>query len=513
MFAGLMIGIAAINYINLSTARSMQRSREIGLRKIIGAAKKALAGQFMAEALLSAVLAMLVGITMIFVLQKATNLNSLQQIDLSMLFTTKGIVMFASLSILTCVLAGCYPAFVLSSFDPLAGTRGRFSSGRSAAWVRKGLVVLQFGAAIFLFIASLTISRQLDLLLNRNLGFNKEQVLIIESVPRVWTYEGLRQHDRLKEAMRNLPNVKQASIAYDVPGAMGSGSLKLHNPQQANSDSIALTRFTVDEDYLETFGLSLVDGRFYSRQFSRREIFTSLIINQGAMKALGLENGVGDEVVDARGRRYTIIGIVKDFGFRPLDRDNMPLALVYVHSFPFYRYLALSLVTEDYAQAIADIEQVWKELHSDVPFIYRFMDDVVALKFAQIENAKTIAKYAMLLSVFVACLGIWGLASFSAERRAQEIGIRKVLGASVAHVVHLVTKEFIVLVLIANILIWPIAYFVMNQWLENYVHRIEFQFGVYLLAIVFGLMTTLLAISGQTIKTALTSPTEVLRHD
>ena len=512
-FAGLMILIACINFINLTTARSMQRAKEIGLRKVLGGQRKQLVKQFLSEALIFCILALLLGIGLVeFLLFLNPDMFGDTAFDYGNNFTA--LLTLFGLTIFTGILAGSYPAFFLSSFNPTLAIKGGLKSGKAHTLVRKTLVITQFVVAVFFLISASTISKQMNFMINQDLGFDQENILVINSVPREFSIDGINKLETVKNELQALSEVSVTSLFWDLPrGRASTGGMQLYSNGLPPNQAVTLSPLTVDESYLDVFGLELKEGRFFSKDFFQSDT-NSIVLNEFAAKALNLENPVGETLRLENQTHLNVIGVVEDFNINPFDYGSeQPLAFISVYRSQIFRHLSLKLHSEDILKTVSHVETVWQAIFPDVPFEFEFMDQVIQKSFINLQTLRKQARISTTLAGFVAGLGLLGLAAFTAARRTKEIGVRKVLGATVSGIIHLLTKEFVKLVIIACAIASPIAYIVMNEWLQNYPNRIEITFTSLLSAGFIALALTLLIISFQAIKAALANPVEALRYE
>lgn len=358
-FAVLMILIASINFINLSTARALQRAKEIGVRKVLGGHRLELTKQFLVEAMVFTAVATLVSIVSVEIFIGVFNGSIAHGLEFGFLTHGDIVLMLAGLTLLTGLLAGSYPAFFLSSFHPVRAIRGGLKSGKGPAFIRQILVAAQFVATVFLFIAASVMSRQLHFMMHRDLGFDKENVFVIQSMPREWNFDGVKKQEVLKNELAQMPEVTAVSLSFDVPGDYGSGALELSSRYLPEGQTVPTTLFTVDEFYLQAFDLQLTAGRFFSKNFFHADTASSIVLNRAAAEALALANPVGESILSGNGYNLHVIGVVENFNWSPLARDDRPLAFLYVYGTPVYRYLCLKLRSDDITETVAQLQIVW----------------------------------------------------------------------------------------------------------------------------------------------------------
>ena len=506
--------IACINFMNLSTARSTDRAKEIGVRKVMGSRRSALIGQFLSESTLMAALAVMLAV--IIVIIALPEYQRLAGQDLQMPWTAP--VFWLSLVAtvgLVGLLAGSYPAFFLSSFDVVKVLKGKKVRERKGFNFRSILVVFQFVTSASLIIATLFVFRQLSYIQNKKLGFEKDQILTLNN-----TYVLGDQIDVFKEEILKEPAVEMATVSsfLPVPSARGNTTFSKNRSFETGS-SIFMQYWPVDEDYLETLGMELVDGRNFDRDRDNED--EVVILNETAASVFGEESPVGKKLYTLTGNpsgspspedfaELTIIGVVKNFHWASM-RENIGTLCLRLGSSRgaiSFRYQG-----EDTEAVINALETNWKKMVPDQPFSYRFLDDSFAEMYSAEQRVGKIAAVFALLSIFVSCLGLFGLASYATEQRTKEIGIRKVLGASVVGIIGLLSKDFLKLVIIALVIALPLAFYGINRWLEDFAFRIDLDWSLFVLAVLAVLFIALLTISVQSIKTALTNPIESLKSE
>ena len=511
-FALFMVLLVGINYVNLSTARALNRAKEVGIRKVMGGHRAQLVLQFLTESIVLALIAFIaaLGLVDIFnsLIRPSLGMQPLPGIasDVGFFF------MLVAVALLIGASAGLYPAFVLSSFNPSIALR-EGASGRSSARVRRALVVVQFAGAMFLMVASAVVSRQLDFLTSRDLGFQKEQVYVIESMPRQWNPEGIQRQIAFRDRLMHQTGVVSASLCWDVPSSGGTGSFNLTAASRPDQKPIVVTQLTVDDKYLRTLSIPLQTGTFLSDQPVESDSSVAVVLNEAAVHALGLRQPVGERLRSESGQLFTVKGVTSDFyqvALRPL---NTPMAFVNVQSAGIYRYLAIRLQPSGVAATIERIQNAWKETNPDTPLIARFMDDIVNQQYAAMLETRALGRLSTGLALFVACLGLFGLASYAVQKRTKEIGIRKVLGASIPQIVEIFSREFLLLVLIAAVTASPIVWFVMNSWLNNFAERMNIDWSVFVLSAGGLVFLSLATVGSQTLKAALRNPSEALRSE
>lgn len=500
----LIMIIACFNYMNLSTARSMSRSREIGIRKVIGAERKNLVRQFIGEAFLFSKFALMIAV--VFVLLFLPEFNALidRSIDLRALDLRALLLGIMIITVGVTILSGSYPALFLSSFDPIKVLKKSHASGSNKGLgFRNLLVTLQFAISIALIIAALLVTKQLHFIKEKNLGFAKEHVVVLQGS------SGLtRQYDAFKAELTKNPNILSAALTSGTPASTGSvGGVDWEGEKPG--DSILWYNFCVDCDFMETLGLEMAAGRFFSKDFSGD--MTNYVLNETAVKALGWQDPLGKTFSVWR-RPGEVIGIVKDFHFRSLHDKILPLVL---RIEPEYRLLydtiLIRLSSENVSPTLSYIEKTFREFDPQSPFVFSFLDEEIDKFYHKEKKFVQTFNYFSFLAVFVACLGVFGLLSYTIEQKTKEIGIRKVLGADVPKIVRLLTRELLKCVLLANIIAWPVAYWLMKGWLHSFAYRVNLGFEMFILSSTMTLLIAMITVSYKTVKAAKANPADSLR--
>jgi cell division protein FtsX len=518
----LILIIACINYMNLATARGGTRAKEIGLRKVVGAKKNNILKQFLSESVLFAFFALLISLFLVALFLPVFNQISGKELSMNLVQNKFLFLGILSITLLTGVLSGSYPAFFLSSFEPdriLKGTLSAKKIGTSTASIRKGLVVFQFILTIVLIISTTTVFRQMSFIKNQRLGFDKNYLIYtqLRSEGNLWErYDAQKtwlKYKTLKNELSQNPNILDVSSATCLPfGSMGGEWGQLDWEGKDPEYQLSMNHMAVDAHFLKTFQLEMIEGRFLSDEFPSDA--QNFILNEAAIKATGLDSPVGKRfrLLDKTGK---ITGVIRDFHFAPLHDEIEPLVL---HLMPYqywmYRnYVFVRISADNISQNIASIEKMWERAIPEYPFEFHFLDDTIDQKYRSEQRLEMILRIFTFLAISISCFGLFGLISFTAEQRTKEIGIRKVLGASVGSVVRLLSKEFVVLVVLANIIAWPVAYYVMTKWLKNFAYRTEIGFVTFLFSGFLALIIAILTVCFQSIKAALSNPVDSLRYE
>jgi putative ABC transport system permease protein len=498
--------LACINFMNLSTARSAGRSKEVGVRKVLGSVKNQLVAQFLTESMLTCLLAMLMAFALgeIFLLLfKDILFEGLDTNLLNQNWLWLGVLV---LIFVVGIMAGSYPAFYLSAFKPVDVLKGKLRMGMKNSLIRSTLVVFQFGVSVCLIICTMVVFRQLSHISNINLGFDKENIVVVTNTDRLGN-----NMDAFKLALDDSPDVMSSSYAINLPGT--NIDMDLFMPEGANTYEKALNFVTADYDYLKTLNIQLKEGRNFSKDFpsDADEQEGAMLINESAAAILGWDNPIGKHLRSARDdNNRKIIGIIKDFNVVSLHERIEPLLVLFTRQGD---YLAVKLKPGEGRKTIASIEKQWKTFAPNAPFDSFLMDERLEAQYKAERQTGKIFTIFTSLAIFIACLGLFGLAAFTTEQRAKEIGIRKVLGASAFGVVHLLSRNFLKLVLLANVIAWPVAWLLMDYWLRDFVYRISIEPWVFLLAGLAAVVIALLTIVYQATKAAHVNPVESLRSE
>ncbi|MBN1273073.1 MAG: ABC transporter permease [Candidatus Aminicenantes bacterium] len=516
---GLILLIACINFMNLATARSAKRAREVGLRKVVGAAKRQLIRQFIGESLIYTAISMVLALFLVHVFLPVLNGLTGQSLVLSQIYQKCILASMAGIFLFVGFVSGCYPAFILSSVQPTTILRGTMETGKQGVLFRKILVVAQFAISIILIISTMIFGRQLNFLLSKNLGFKKDGIVVIRN-DRSTSRQTLQP---LKSELLSDSRVLGVAGSQMLPSSIGMyNTVTWEGALEGREISIMFNR--VDYDFLKTFEIGLVAGRQFSPEFpgdmraesgaGGMENSRSIIINEEAMRQFGWENPIGKKVIesyDEERTHYNVVGVIKDFHFNSLRESIRPLKLFCSTS--NNRYISVKIPLKDLDETLKFIKRTWKRHYPDVPFDYFFLDRVFEQTYQAETSLKKLFHYFSGLAVFIGCLGLLGLASYAAERRSKEIGIRKVLGASSQQIVMLLSKDFSRWVLAANIFAWPAAYFAMRSWLGGYAYRINLnsQLVYFFLAGAAALSIALITVAFQSVKAALTDPVKCMK--
>ena len=505
LVAFFILLIACINFMNLTTARSSNRAREVGMRKVAGACRYHLVGQFFGESLFLAFLAFVLALGLVLLLLPV--FNNLAAKEMTFKLLTDGWMWLGLLAIAlgAGLMSGSYPAAFLSAFQPARVLKGTLQSGAKSSAFRKVLVVFQFSLTILLIICTLVVYTQLDFMRHKKLGYDKEFLL----------YFGMRgqmreKYDAVKQELLQNPGVLAVGAGSNVPtyGYSFSNSLWSWDGKEPGEE-LLLRATGADADFLETLGMEILDGRNFSKDFSTEE-GNALIVNEAAVTALRMADPVGQRLSQPNSPG-TIVGVVKNYHFRSLRQKIDPLILIYSPQGSSIMFARLK--GKNMPQTIAHIESVWNKFAPGFDFRYRFLDEALDDLYRAEQRTGTLFRYFSVLAILISCLGLFGLASYLAEQRTKEIGIRKVLGASLANLVLLLSKDFTKWVLVANLVAWPIAYFAMHLWLQSYAYRIDLHWWAFGAAGFSALAIALITVSYQSIKAAVANPVDSLKYE
>lgn len=504
--AGFILLIACINFINLSTARSANRAKEVGLRKVVGSYRSHLVNQFLTESVLYSFLSFVFGLLLAYTM--LPYFNALADKSLVIPWQEWWLApILATAVIIVGVLAGLYPAFYLSSFRPINVLKGNLSLGSKSASMRNVLVVFQFATSIFLIIGTIVIYQQMQYILNKKVGFEKDQVVLLEGTGTLG-----EKALGFKEQLQQLPEVKNVSIGDYLPilGTKRNGNAFWQEGRRTEDKPVYGQMWRVDHDYIKTLGMKIVEGRDFSINMpTDSNVF---IINQKMAEDLGLENPIGKRITNG-GDPREIIGIVENFHFESLRDDIAGLCMRIGGSFDQPNMISAKVSTTDMAGTIKSLTNIWDQFSPNQSIRYTFLDESFAVMYKDVQRMGRIFSSFAILAIIIACLGLFALSTFMAEQKSKEIGIRKVLGASIQSIVGLMTKNFLRLVLIALIIAIPLGWYMMNKWLEDFAYRIDINWTVFVLAGLVALLIAIFTIGFQAIRSATANPVDALRNE
>jgi len=495
--------IACINFVNLSTATASTRQKEIGIKKIVGSSRQNLIGQFLLESLFTIVLSLSIAIVLVFVLLPYFNTITSKTIAIHVDIST--VMHMIAGVIVTTLLAGYYPAYYLSSLTPIGILKGKLKTSFSELVARKGLVVFQFTISLFLIVAVIAVYNQVQFIQNMNLGFDRTNVLLIDRDGQL-----MEKSQVFLDQLKELPQVQNASSLQGAIAQTGDNS-NTSGLSWEGSDpksDIVFAVKTVDHDLIETLDIKMGSGRSFSKDFGAEN--DNLIFNETAIKAMNITDPVGKKV-NMWGKEKTIIGVVQDFFANSIHEKIKPVIFQYEPERT--TQFAIRLAMGDEKSAIQKIQEIYSTINPGYPFRYTFMDQNYQQLYASEQRVSVLSRYFAGLAILISCLGLFGLALFNAKQRAKEIGVRKVLGASVTKIVLLLSKDFMYLSLIAICFAFPISWYAINKWLEGYAYKAEISVFVFIISIVCILVAILLTVSYQAIKAAKVNPIESLKNN
>ncbi|MFC2154929.1 FtsX-like permease family protein [Acidobacteriota bacterium] len=502
IIALFLLLIACINFMNLSTARSTKQAREVGMRKVVGASKGHLVRQFYMESTTFAFIALILALLIMQLLLPVFNTLSGKEISLSVTGVGAILLLLVGITLFTGIVAGSYPALFLSTFQPVKVLKGSIS--REGTRFRRILVVFQFVLSVFLIICTIVVSQQLHYLKNKDLGWDKDHMFYVTLQSGIKDF-----YQPLKTELKKNPRILGVTGTNQLPTFIGSNSGSANWDGKDPNFHLLVGFNEVDYEYVKTLRIKMSEGRAFSEIFPGDER-KNFIINEKMAHIMKKKPVVGERL-DFQALKGQVIGVMKDFHYRNTANRIEPLALIL--SPGYIKHLLVRIKPGDVSATMDEIAATWKRVIPNYPFEYRFLDEVFDRIFRVDQRMQTIIKSFTLLTIFIACLGLFGLASFSVEQRTKEIGIRKVLGASISHVTLMLCREFFFLVLLATIIAWPISYFAMNFWLQDYAYRVPLSPFYFVLAMVLALVIAIFSVSFQAIRAALANPVDSLKYE
>ena len=508
VIAALVLLVACINFMNLATARSARRAREVGLRKVVGAFKQQLVRQFIGESVFMGMLALPAAIALAHLFLPVFNSLAGKEMVIAYLTTPVLIPAMAMIVLFVGFFAGSYPAFFLSSFQPVNVLKGELKISGSGSLFRKILVTGQFAVSVGFVIGILIISQQMNFMRSANLGFNKDNVLVLSFILPETPQERLSKMEVLKNDYLSYPGITDVALTSGAPSEI-RGIVRGRADGTPANEAKLMVRVPVDYEFCKAMQIELIEGRDFSREHGT-DLMQAFIINEAVAQELALESPLGKQLV-LNNQKGTVIGVMKSMHWEPKRRVIFPMVFQ-VNPQAFFK-MVVRINSDDIPGTLAFMEEKWKENITTRPFQYQFLDDMIDNLYKSERRLSNVVFNFTLLSIFVACLGLFGLASYTAEQKTKEIGIRKVLGASVSGVVLLLSKQFGKLILIANLIAWPLAYYVLHRWLQNFFYRISIGLEIFVLSAVLVLAIAFISISYQSIKAALSNPADALRNE
>ncbi|MBO9205277.1 MULTISPECIES: ABC transporter permease [Niastella] len=507
VIAFFILLVACINFINLSTARSANRAKEVGVRKVIGSSRWSLIGQFLTESILVAFASTILAMLMARLMLPFFNQLAGRQLQITTNTLLSAVPVLLLITLVVGCLAGIYPALYLSAFKPILVLKGRLAGGFKRSYLRNFLVVFQFSVSIFLIIGTLVVYNQLSYMQNRDTGFNKSQMLVIKNASRLGN-----SVENFKQELKELPGVQNVTISGFLPTGKERNITGLFPQLPIDIKQDVLTEFwPVDEDYLKTMGMQLVNGRNFSRQLASDSM--AIVVNEAFIKKMGFNEPLNKTVYRSSFgvQAYHIVGVVKDFNYSSLRNDVKPLALVNEHN---KGAVTLQINSTNLPVLMAQVKDKWEQFSNhSAQFTYSFMDDDFDATYRTEEQMKQLFISFSLLSILIACLGLFGLSAYAAEQRNKEIAVRKVIGASTSKIINMFSGDFVKLVAISIIIGSPIGWYAMNKWLQDFAYRIHMSFTIFLLAGLIVLLIAMITVSFQAIRAAKANPVKSLRAE
>lgn len=510
VIAVFILFMACINFMSLTTARSAQRAKEVGMRKVIGALRSQIIRQFLGEALVVAFFSLILALALVEAFLPPFNLFTGKFLTLLSLANLSIILTLLLTTVVVGLLAGSYPALFLSSFQPVNTLKSRSKFGNRGAAVRKILIVFQFAISVGLITCTLIVSRQLNYIQKRDIGLNRENVVILLNNPELSP-----RFESFKDRLQTQPGIRSVTSAAQGPTWIGQ-TISINWEGNPSDNGISVDYTVVDYDFFKTFGMEITQGRSFSPEFTT-DMEETCIINELAAKRMGLENPIGTRITmnhpawEASFRMARVIGVVKDFHARTLHTAVRPF--VFRMYRPWHQYIFVKIDGTRVPEALGAIENTFKTSLPGYPYRFTFYEDAYNRQYMSEHQLGRLFNVFSLLSILISCLGLFGLAAYTTEQKTKEIGIRKILGASTPGVVKLTTREFLKWVAVANLIAWPVAYFVMSQWLRDFAYKVSIGPLVYCISGGLTLIIALLTVSFQSIKAAKANPVDSLRHE
>ncbi|RPI73267.1 MAG: ABC transporter permease [Ignavibacteriales bacterium] len=503
IIAFVILIIACINFMNLSTARSAKRSREVGLRKVVGANRSQLINQFFGESILLTFFALCLSLLLVEILLNGFNELAGKEIEINYLSNNFFLIVIA-VAVITGIISGSYPAIFLSSFSPVKILKENLNTGNKGSFLRRILVIIQFSLSIILLVSTIVVYNQLNFMKNKEVGYNKENVFYIPAKGNL-----IDKYEVLKKRLLNDKNILNVSISSHRPSFVWTNGGGYEWEGKDPNEDVLISMMTVDEDFQKTFDLKIAEGRFFSNEYPADTI-DAVVINEKFANLMG-EGQKAGSIIKRDEENYRVIGVLKEFNFNPVKFPIEPLIMWYSKSWANYIFIKAN--GQSTSEAIEYTQKIHSEINPSYPFNYTFLNDEFDKIFKTEERLGKLFNYFAVLAVLISCLGLFGLASFMAEQRRKEIGVRKVLGSSILQIVILLSKSFTSLVLIANIIAWPFAYFFMKDWLNDFAYRIDLNIGFFILSGLIALVVALLAVTYQAVKAASANPVKSLRYE
>lgn len=505
LIAVFILLIACMNFMNLTTARASRRSLEIGMRKVVGAKRTNLIRQFLGESVLISFLSLLIAVGLVLLVLPAFNSISGKELGLA----TFNIGLLAAgligIALVTGILSGSYPAFLLSAIQPIRVLKSSLSMASKNSAFRKILVTCQFSLSIGLIIGTFVVYRQLDFMQKKSLGYNQEHIVYFAERGDFW-----KSYDALKMELQRSPNIVGVTAASSIPTHTVTSTSGVDWEGKDPGFDVLFTQFNVDYDYFETLEMEMARGRSFSKDFPT-DAAEAFILNETGARLTGMKDPIGKKFTlwDKSG---PIIGVVKDYHFKSLHAKIEPLVLRMFHR-NWNRYVIIRIRPDDITETLKTVENAYKRYHPGYPFEFQFLDEALNALYSSEKRTGKVFRCFMFLAIFVSCLGLFGLASFMADQRTKEIGIRKVLGASVSGIFFMLLKEFVKWVLLASVISWPLAHYAMDSWLRNFAYRTDIALWIFLVSGFIGLAVAVVTVSYQSMKASIANPVDSLRYE
>lgn len=508
--------MAVINFVNLSLGNASTRLREIGVRKALGGLRQQLAAQFLAESLVLILLATVLSLGLYLLFRPG--FGSVVGKEIPLLLDLPGGYGGALFGVVLLVglLAGGYPALHLSAYSSVESLKGKERTAAGGRWFRRGLVTAQFTIAVLVFIGAVFVSRQITFFFDTDLGFEKDALLTISSLPRDWSPKGVTRMEGARDQLARLPGVGAASLSFEIPNGSAGLNASVYLPEQDSTQAMTMAALTTDENFASTYQITVLSGRYFRAGASQQDT-AGIVLNEAAARTLGYETPevAVDKMVRLQGspQPFRIVGIIKNFHFGSMHKAIEPMLIRHIQYVPIYRYFSFRLNAGNVRSEIATIEKKWHELFPDAPLEYAFLDQTIEKLYTTELQLEKAAYVATGLSILIMLLGVVGLVALTVSRRTKEVGIRKVLGASITSILGMFLSEYAWMLLIANLLAWPLVYWLLSGWLADYAYHTSITWVPFVQAGVGLAMLSVLIIGLQVVRTALMNPVESLRSE
>jgi putative ABC transport system permease protein len=503
IIAIFILAIACINFMNLSTAKASRRLKEVGIKKVVGANRKQLIFQFLSESVLLTFVSVIFALLLVFIL--LPEFNRITDKHLSLRFDAGFLSGVFGITLFTGIASGSYPALYLSGFNPISILKNKLSASIGEVWARKGLVVFQFAITVTLIVSVLIVYKQISLIQSVNLGYNKDNIIRFNAEGKVLSGE-----ENFIAQLKKIPGVINATYtSHDMVGRNFGGDM-VEWPGKNPKDDYYFEGVNAGLGFIETMGMQMAEGRSYSKDFGNDS--SNIIFNETAVKAMGLKNPIG-KTVKWFGRNMQIIGVVKDFHFESLHQQVMPLYIAWQPHGGWSDKIMIKISGNREKETIARIEDAYQKYNPGFPFEFNFLDDAYQKQYAAESRVSLLSGYFAGLAIVISCLGLFGLAAFTAQRRQKEIGVRKIVGASVSNIFIMLSKDFLMLVVIAILIAFPLSWWFMNQWLQSFAYRTNISADIFFVAGGSIILITLATVSYQAIKAAIANPVKSLRTE